>query len=269
MRTAVMEKTVDQLIDLSITQEEKKIKIARPSRVTGIEDRILDPRAIALLNVEQQHVKAADVFHNEKSWQGLQNYHKLMKCYEHENAIPRSVEQINVMTVKDGYIPEDLSHQDITGRGLRRQAKYIFHAPFFKAITSHPEYRDVPGFAIPKRVMKETMDISNFLRSVGNLFSKNKIQTMVGSPTEVKIASRCFGSLWPAGINLYGILRELYPAFHARITGQVPVYVADHMEDLLDNPWIPARSVVSEDSASIGMAGFLACTRYPRCPRSR
>ena len=39
MKTAVMEKILDQTIDLSITQ---KIKIARPYRIAGIEDRILD-----------------------------------------------------------------------------------------------------------------------------------------------------------------------------------------------------------------------------------
>ena len=236
MKTAAMEKTIDQPIDLSITHEERKIKIVRPSRIAGIEDRILDSRTMSILKVERQHVKAEDVFHNEKSWKGLQDYHNLMKRYEQANDIPRSIEQINAMTVKDGYIPEDLSHQEITGRKLRRQAKYIFRAPFLKAVTSHPEYCDVPGFESSKRIMKETLHILNLLRSVGNLFRKNKIHTMVGSPAEVKIASRCFGNLWPAGINLYGILRELYPAFHARVTGQVPIYIANHMEDMLDTP---------------------------------
>jgi len=146
MKTATMEKIIDQPIDLSITHEEKKIKIVRPSRIAGIEDRILDSRTMSILKVERQHVKAEDVFHNEKSWKGLQDYHNLMKRYEQENDIPHSIEQINAMTVKDGYIPEDLSHQEITGRKLRRQAKYIFRAPFFKAVTSHPEYCDVPGF---------------------------------------------------------------------------------------------------------------------------
>jgi hypothetical protein len=94
--------------------------------------------------------------------------------------------------------------------------------------------------------MKETIDILNLLRRIGNLFRKDKIQTMVGSPDEVKIASRCFGTLWPAGINLYGILRELYPAFHARITGQVPVYVANHMEEL------PQATVDASDVRGIG-----------------
>ncbi|MHB8137461.1 MAG: hypothetical protein ACYDGO_03625 [Smithellaceae bacterium] len=236
MTTAVIEKTVDHPIDLLISQQEQKIRIARPSRSAGIEDRILNSGTMSILKMEQQQVKAEDVFQNEDSWKGLQDYHNLMKCYEQANAMPPSIEQINAMTVKDGYIPENLSHQEITGRESRSQAKYIFRAPFMKAITSHPEYCDVPGFKIPKQVMKETLHILNGLRSVGNLFRKNKIHTMVGSSAEVKIASRCFGNLWPAGINLYGILRELYPAFHARVTGQVPVYLANTMDDRLYTP---------------------------------
>lgn len=236
MKTATLEKTFDQPIDLSIAREEKKIRMVKPARIAGIENRILDQGTMSLLKVEQHRVEAADVFQNEKSWQGLQDYHNRMKRYEQANAIPPSIEQINAMTIKDGYIPEDLSHQDITGRALQRQAKYIFKAPFLKAVTSHPEYCALPGFENAKRVIKETMDILNGLRSVGNLFRKNKIQTMNGSSAEVKVASYCFGSLWPAGINLYGILRELYPAFHARITGQIPAYVANQMEDMLDTP---------------------------------
>ncbi|MCK7477535.1 MAG: hypothetical protein M0C28_08665 [Candidatus Moduliflexus flocculans] len=269
MKTAVMEKIVDQPIDLSITHVEKKIKIARPSRIAGIEDRILNSCTMSILKVERQHVKAEDVFHNEKSWEGLQDYHNLMKRYEQANDIPHSIEQINAMTVEDGYIPEDLSHQEITGRGLRRQAKYIFRAPFFKAVTSHPEYCDVPGFEISKQVMKETIHILNLLRSVGNLFRKNKIHTMVGSPTEVKIASRCFGNLWPAGINLYGILRELYPAFHARITGQVPIYVANHMENLLDTP-MDSRAVRGVGRFSIDRHGrFLGLYPVSEVPQEQ
>ncbi len=269
MKTAVMGKIVDQPIDLSITHVEKKIKIARPSRVTGIEDRILDSSTMSILKVEQQHVKAGDVFRNKKSWKSLQDYHNRMKRYEQANDHPRSIEQINAMTVEDGYIPEGLSHQEITGRGLCRQAKYIFSAPFFKAVTSHPEYCDLPGFAIPKRIMKETLDILNLLRSVGNIFRKNKIHTMVGSPTEAKIASHCFGSLWPAGVNLYAVLRELYPAFHARITGQVPVYVANRVEDMLDTP-MDSRAVRGVGRFSIDQHGrFLGLYPVSEVPQEQ
>jgi hypothetical protein len=127
----------------------------------------------------------------------------------------------------------------------------------------------VPGFEIPKRIMQETIHILNLLRSVGNIFRKNKIHTMVGSPTEVKIASRCFGNLWPAGINLYGILRELYPAFHARITGQAPIYVANHMEHLLDTP-MDSRAVRGVGRFSIDRHGrFLGLYPVAEVPREQ
>jgi len=236
MKTAVMEKTVEALADAPVSSKEKKVRIVTSPFRAGIEDRILDSYAMSLLNVERQHVRAEAVYQNGKSRESLQSYHNLMRSYEQANTIPASIEQINAMTIRDGYIPEGLSHQDITGHGMRRQAKYIFRAPFMKAISSHPEYCNLPGFEIPKTVMKETMDILNLLRNAGNLFRRSKIQTMNGSRAEVNVASRCFGSLWPAGVNLYGILRELYPAFHARITGQAPVFVVNAMEDLLDAP---------------------------------
>jgi hypothetical protein len=117
--------------------------------------------------------------------------------------------------------------------------------------------------------MKETLHILNLLRSVGNFFRKNKIHTMVGSPAEVKIASRCFGNLWPAGINLYGILRELYPAFHARVTGQAPIYVANHMEDLLDTP-MDSRAVRGIGRFSIDRHGrFLGLYPVSEVPQEQ
>jgi hypothetical protein len=53
------------------------------------------------------------------------------------------------MTVKDGYIPEDLSHQEITGRKLRRQAKYIFRAPFFRPLLHIPNIVTCRDLKIP------------------------------------------------------------------------------------------------------------------------
>ncbi len=261
MKAAVIDRTMDQVAGASLADAEKAVRRPRMSPFTNREDGILDTSAMNVLKVERQSVAAAEVFPQRESWRSLQEYHNLLKGYEAVNELPRSIQQINTLTVADGYIPEELSHQDVTGRLIRKQARHILQAPFMKAITSHPECRDVPGFGIPKRIMKETIDILNFLRSIGNLFRKNKIQTMVGSPDEVKIATRCFGTLWPAGVNLYGILRELYPAFHARVTGQVPVYVGDHLEELLDST-IDSRGVRGIGRLSIdGRGRFLGL--YP------
>ncbi len=236
MESALMEKVYHAPVNDTIHEEKVQALISKSPVISGIENRILDIRSMSLLQVEQQQVKAEDVFLTRNSWQALQTHHRKMKNYEQKNIIPALAAKINAMTVKDGFIPEVLTHQDITGRASRLQAKYIYNAPFMKAVSSHPEYCTIAGFETPKRIMKETMDLLNFLRSAGNLFRKNKIHTMAGSPAEVEIANQCFGSLWPAGVNLYGILRELYPAFHARITGQVPVCIADNMEDMINVP---------------------------------
>ena len=57
------------------------------------------------------------------------------------------------------------------------------------------------------------------------------------------------------GINLYSVLRELYPAFHARITGQVPVYVAGAMDDLAGKP---------VDSSTVSGVGRFGIDRHGR-----
>ena len=34
-------------------------------------------------------------------------------------------------------------------------------------------------------------------------------------------------------IRLYGVLREMYPSFHAFLTGQIPVWLAEHLEEVI------------------------------------
>jgi hypothetical protein len=62
------------------------------------------------------------------------------------------------MKVPDGYIPEELSHQNLTGRQIIRQAKRICEAPFFKAIAGHPYYVQPDWFDSPRRLDKDAGD---------------------------------------------------------------------------------------------------------------
>ncbi len=195
---------------------------------------ILEPSTMHPLRVEREKVDAGDVFHDQRVWKSLQEYSKTVRYYEEEGKLPASVTEINRMTVPDGYVPEDISHQDIAGTYLIKQVRLIEDAPFLKAITSHPDYKEVPGFEKQRRLMSDTAHALSLLRKVGNLFRKEKIHTMLGSPAEARLAQLCFGVIWPPGINLYSVLREMYPAFHARLTGQIPVYVAENLENLLD-----------------------------------
>lgn len=197
--------------------------------------RVLEPPTMYPLQIERETVEAGDVFHDQRVWKSLQEYSKTLHQYEKSGEIPDSVTEINCMAVPGGYVPEDLSHQDLTGRQVMQQAKLIAKAAFFNAVASHPDYKELPGYEKQRRIMRELGWALNLLRRFGNLFRKEQIHTLLGSPTEIKIAQQCFGTLWPAGINLYAILRDLYPAFHARITGQVPVWVAKNMENLLDS----------------------------------
>lgn len=195
---------------------------------------LIDPATMYPLKLERDIVEARQVFHDQSAWEDLLTYSRTIKQYENEGFVPDSISAINHMKVQNGYVPEEISHQELTGRQLIRQAKLISKAPFFKAITSHVENREVNGFSKQKRLIEETIQILNLLRRIGNVFRCNKIHTMLGTPVEVNVAWQCFGTIWPAGIDLYAILRELYPAFHARITGQIPHYIAENLECLLD-----------------------------------
>jgi hypothetical protein len=220
---------------------------------------ILDPATMHPLRLENETIDARQVFHDNGIREEMLHYVKALRRYEDTGFLPESVDAINRMKIHEGYIPEGLSHQDLTGRQIISQAVSIGKSPFFKAVTSHPEYRDVRGFYRQKRVIKDTVGIFNLLRQIGNLGRKSKIHTIMGSSMEVKIAWHCFGAIWPAGINLYSILRELYPAFHGRITGYIPDYISENMECLLDEKirgkaiWGLGRITVDDSGRFLGL----------------
>ena len=193
------------------------------------------PRGAAL-RVERHEVAAAEAFASLPTREALLAHHRRMREIARCGAVPAGVERINQLAVADGAIPEDLSHQDLSGSRSMLQAVRIRDAAFLRAVAAHPDYRDLPGFEAPKRLMLETLRGLLLVRRAGDLWRRDAIHTMVGSLAEVRVAARCMGSVWPAGIDLYGVLREMYPAFHARMTGQVPAVVAARMESLLDEP---------------------------------
>jgi hypothetical protein len=195
---------------------------------------LINPSTMYPLKLETDTVEAHQVFNDQNAWEDLQNYCRITRQYENERYLPESIAVINQMKIRSGYVPEEISHQEISGRQLIKQAELINRAPFLIAIKSHAENRDVEGFHKQKRLIEETIQILNLLRRTGNIFRAKKIHTMLGSRAEVDVAWKCFGTIWPAGIDLYAILQELYPAFHARITGQIPVYLEGYMDSLLD-----------------------------------
>ena len=217
----------DSVIDVRPPQT--KVSIKKQANMD-----LVNPATMYPLKLETDTVEAHQVFYDHNAWEDLLNYSRITRQYENEGCVPDSIAAINHMKIQNGYVPEEISHQELTGRQLIRQAELIHNAPFFKAIESYAENREIEGFYKQKQLIKETAQVLNLLRKTGNLFRANKIHTMLGSPVEVNVAWQCFGTIWPAGIDLYAILRELYPAFHARITGQIPVYLDEHMDSLLD-----------------------------------
>jgi hypothetical protein len=220
---------------------------------------ILEPSTMHPLRVERDIVDAGDVFHDERVWKSLREYSNTLRCYEEGGRLPSSVAEINKMTVPDGYIPDDVSHQDVTGTNLIKQVRLIEGASFLKAVSSHPDYKEVPGFERQRQLMNSAGCTKGLFRSVGRLFKREQIHTVLGSAAEKKIAQQCFGTIWPPGVNLYSILREMYLVFHARLTGQIPVYLADNLKDLLDTKVYSknisgiGRFVVDKNSRSLGL----------------
>ncbi|MGR3319981.1 MAG: hypothetical protein ACUZ8O_16050 [Candidatus Anammoxibacter sp.] len=196
---------------------------------------ILSSSNMCFLEIERETVDSSEVFHDQRVSKSLLEHSKVLMQYEKGAELPASIVEINNMSVPDSYLPEELSHQKLTGCQVIEQAKLIKNAPFLRAVTSHPDFKELPGYEKQRRIMRDQGKILNLLRGFGNLFRNKKIHTMLGSRAELTIAHQCFGTIWPAGVNLYSILREMYPAFHARVTGQIPVYVADNFENLLDS----------------------------------
>lgn len=220
---------------------------------------VVDHSTISSLRVERNSIDVHEVFYNRQIWQSLLEYRKRMRFIEEQGKVSSSVARINRMTVPDGYMIPELLHQDVTGSQLEEQIRLIKKASFLKAITSHPDYNSLSGFEQQRNILYDTSRVLNYFNRIGNLFRKEKIRNMRGSEAETSFANQCFGVVWPAGINLYSILREMYPAFHARLTGQIPLYLADHLNNLLEVPVCKSairgigRFTVDEDSRFLGL----------------
>ena len=213
------------------------------SRAAGM---IMAPEAMHPLRVERETVHAEDVFHNRESWQSIRQYSISVREHEQRGGLPESVAAINRLTTPDGYMPEALTHQDVTGRQAIMQARLMAEAAFIKAIALHPEFRALPGYEQQRRLLVDMGAGLNSLKAVGNFFRKNKIYTVRGSEAAMSLVSLCFGTMWPGGIELYGILREMYPAFHAFLTCQIPLWVAENME------WLLEKNIKCNDILGIG-----------------
>ncbi len=214
-------------------------KTAQTSTLDTTAARMLDPDSMQPLQVEREIVPAAEVFHDEQVLTILQEHRKTILHYEQNNDPPASVAAINALSVPDGYVPQELSSQDVAGKNIADQAELVLRADFVQAVAHHPDFRGLGLFAKPMRMVLDTGALFNLLLKIGNLWRGHKIKVLRGSSAEMGFVDFCYGNAWPPGVNLYTILRELYPVFHALSTGQVPIWLAENMDDLLDGAGSP------------------------------
>jgi hypothetical protein len=193
---------------------------------------LLDPATMRKFRLETDVQQAGDFFH-EDSRRHLLSYRAKMPEYEGE--LLEGVRAIHDAVVPEDYVTAELSHQDLTGRQVAAQEELIAKLPALEAIAAHPEYAKLQGIASQLQLTNQLVAGLNAWRRVANLSRKDKVFTPRGSTHGVALLGRLFGAVFPPGVNLYAVLGEMYPAFHAYCTGQVPRYVADHMEHLLDN----------------------------------
>ena len=148
----------------------------------------LEAASMYPLHLERDSISAHEVFHDPRASEDILNHSRQMGTYQDRGRIPVDVEAINAMAVMPGYVPEDLSNQELSGYDIIRQARLILNSPFFRAIASHPHIREVHGFLKAKLIIRDTLYILNLLRDMGNLFRPHKIHTVLGSRPEVNSA---------------------------------------------------------------------------------
>ncbi|MCP4716866.1 MAG: hypothetical protein GY868_17215, partial [Deltaproteobacteria bacterium] len=95
---------------------------------------MLDPAAMRSLRIERDSVKAGEVFGDVRVGRQLCDHGKLLRRYEQSGSVPESIAAINALTVPDGDVPEAISHQDVSGRQVRQQARLITRARFRNAV---------------------------------------------------------------------------------------------------------------------------------------
>jgi len=182
--------------------------------------------------LERTKVRADEVFSDKRVIESLKGHMLKEKSLQQEEGGTVSLTE-KQKQYQDALLPERLYAQDLTGREIVEQTKCIKKAPFIKEIKKHPDFSDLPGFTGTKRLTLLTLNLLNSMRSLGNLFRSKNIQVIVGSRAEVKMLGTWGASLLPPGLDLYSILGRMYPAFHGMVTGRIPEYVAENMDELI------------------------------------
>ncbi|MCD6586487.1 MAG: hypothetical protein J7K96_12055 [Desulfobacteraceae bacterium] len=118
----------------------------------------------------------------------------------------------------------DFHNQDIPAYMMALQAEAILNFPFMKDVLKN--YKTLPGYRIQKFFLEVIVRVAaHFFPDSVVLGHSTKPEICLAKAT---IASDmgCF--------DLYKVLGEAYPVYHAEITRRMPAYVAENMDALIN-----------------------------------
>jgi hypothetical protein len=217
---------------------------------------MLEPARMDAFRLERTEVMAEEVFCRAETIEHLQTHTVRYREMTHNRELAGELDKIQAAFVPSGYVPEGLSEPDQSGRNLEDQAQLIDRADFLKAIASHPDTQIIRGYEKTRELLHEVGSLDPRVND-GARGSRNlPIKAVLDTPGEANLIEKCFGVVWPVGVDLYSILREMYPSFHAKINMQIPLTVAERFSELLHD------NVNSSKIAGLGQIAVNAQGRY-------
>lgn len=199
--------------------------------------RILAPETLWPLRVQRTDpVRASEVFHDPRVSAQLREHCQRYRAQSGGAGFTDYVRTIHAAAVAEGTIPEALTHPDQTGAGVDAQARVIHGAAFLKAIAAHPDTTPLESYRTARAYLLDVAKVLRAAAAIDNRFRSPRIKALVDTAVEAELVAACFGVLWPPGVDLYSVLGALYPAFHARMTGHVPLALAERLDDVFETP---------------------------------
>ena len=146
---------------------------------------------------------------------------------EETNYTPKITQQIQAAKSDLSNVNPDLLHQSQPGKNLQEQIASITGQEYFSLIEQAA--KPLPGYRIQKGLIKSTMLFLNSLVKRDNIKNNTNNTYPLLSKEGIRFVETFFGSELPNKLDLYDILGEQYPSFHARSVQQVPEEVAEQL----------------------------------------
>lgn len=211
--------------------------------------------------IENNIVKIADLTNDFEVWNDLREHDLVLRSRKDKQFTSDVITKINTQTTSDDPIPEDFFHIFLTGRQVIQQAKRLNHLALMQDIRTHPDNKCVSGYAKSKKYLFQLKKLMNLQNRLKNIARREKVHTPLGSSDELKFKNNCFGRLWPPGVNLYGVLKHMYPAFHAQTCGYIPLWLAENI-DVLSEKLLGKNAIKGFNNYFVNERG-LFCSMYP------